>query len=66
VKIDYYAETKSMYIHLADGVSADTDEVCEGVTLDFNADGKLVGIGIDNTDVIPGFNPQLELTANSV
>jgi uncharacterized protein YuzE len=63
VKIDYYAETKSMYIHLADRVSAATDEVCDGVTLDFDADGKLVGIGIDNTDVIPGFNPQLELVA---
>jgi uncharacterized protein YuzE len=52
-----------MYIHLADRVSAATDEVCDGVTLDFDADGKLVGIGIDNTDVIPGFNPQLELVA---
>jgi len=54
-----------MYIHLADSVSADTEEVCEGVTVDFDADGKIVGIGIDNTDVIPGFNPPLELVATN-
>ena len=65
VKKDDHAETKSMYIHLADSVSADTEEVCEGVTVDFDADGKIVGIGIDNTDVIPGFNPPLELVATN-
>ncbi len=65
MKIDYYRETKSVYIHLADRVSAETEEVREGVTLDFDADGNIVGIGIDNTDVIPGFNPQLELASTN-
>ena len=62
MKINYYPETKSVYIHLTDGHSAETDEVREGVTLDFDGSGNLIGIGIDNTDLLPGFNPQLELT----
>jgi uncharacterized protein YuzE len=63
VKVNYYPETKSVYIHLAEREAAETEEVREGVTLDFDADGNLVGIGIDNTDTLPGFNPQLELVA---
>jgi uncharacterized protein YuzE len=64
MRVNYYPETKSMYIHLADRSSAETEEIREGVTLDFDTEGKLVGIGIDNTDTLPGFNPQLELIAN--
>jgi uncharacterized protein YuzE len=64
VRVNYYPETKSMYIHLADRASAETEEIREGVTLDFDTEGRLVGIGIDNTDTLPGFNPQLELIAN--
>lgn len=60
MKIHYYPETKSMYIDLVDRVSADTEEIREGVTADFDADGNLIGIGIDNTDLLPGFNPYLE------
>ena len=63
MKINYYPETKSVYIHLADRVSAETEEVREGVTMDFDVDGNLVGIGIDNTDLLPGFDPHLELVA---
>lgn len=64
MKINYYPETKSMYIHLADRASAETEEVRESVTLDFDGDGNLVGIGIDNTDLLPGFKPSIELVAS--
>jgi uncharacterized protein YuzE len=61
VRVNYYPETKSVYIHLADRVSAETEEVRDGVMLDFDAEGHLIGIGIDKTDTLPGFDPHLEL-----
>jgi uncharacterized protein YuzE len=40
--------TDSLYIHLAERASADSDEVAPGVVLDYDADGLLVGIDIQN------------------
>jgi uncharacterized protein YuzE len=62
--VNFYPETKSLYIHLAERESVETEEVREGVTLDFDAQGSLVGIGIDNTDLLPGFDPKLERIAS--
>jgi uncharacterized protein YuzE len=44
MKISYDKATDSLYIHLADRPSVDSDEVNDGVVLDFDADGALVGI----------------------
>jgi uncharacterized protein YuzE len=46
--LHYHADTDSLYIALSPNPSADSDEVVEGVVLDFDADGRLVGIDIDN------------------
>jgi len=48
MKLNYYPETDSLYIALSPNPSADSDEVVDGVVLDFDADGRLVGIDIDN------------------
>ena len=48
MKLNYYPDTDSLYISLATNPSADSNEVAEGVVLDFDADGRLVGIDIDN------------------
>jgi uncharacterized protein YuzE len=48
MKFHYYPETDSLYIDLVDRVSADSVEVAPGVVLDFDSDGGLVGIDIDN------------------
>jgi uncharacterized protein YuzE len=48
MKLNYYPDTDSLYIALSTNVSADSNEVAEGVVLDFDADGRLVGIDIDN------------------
>ena len=48
MKLHYYPETDSLYIALSPNPSADSDEVAEGVVLDFDANGRLVGIDIDN------------------
>jgi uncharacterized protein YuzE len=47
MKLNYYAETDSLYIELADGPGVETREVIDGVNVDINADGSVVGIDID-------------------
>lgn len=47
MKINYYAETDSLYIDLSSRPSVDSREVSEGIVLDYDADGNLVGIDID-------------------
>lgn len=48
MKLKYYADTDSLYIDLADKPSAESREVSEGIVLDYDAQGNLVGIDIDN------------------
>lgn len=48
MKLHYDAATDSLYIDLADRPSVDSDEVADGVVLDFDADGHLVGIDIEH------------------
>jgi len=48
MKLNYYPDTDSLYITLSSAPSADSTEVTEGVVLDFDAAGRLVGIDIDN------------------
>lgn len=47
MKFQYYPETDSLYIDLAERPSADSREVAPGIVLDFDAQGLLVGIDID-------------------
>ena len=48
MKLNYYAETDSLYIDLSERSSSESKEVSEGVVLDYDAEGRLVGIDIDN------------------
>jgi len=48
MKLNYYPETDSLYIDLSEKPSAESREVSEGVVLDYDAKGNLVGIDIDN------------------
>ncbi len=48
MKISYDKATDSLYIHLADRASVESDEVTDGVVLDFDANGALVGIDVQN------------------
>ena len=48
MKLNYYPETDSLYIDFAERTSTESKEVSEGVVLDYDADGNLVGIDIDN------------------
>jgi uncharacterized protein YuzE len=48
MKINYYPETDSLYIDLSEKLSAESREISEGIVLDYDAQGNLVGIDIDN------------------
>jgi len=48
LKLNYYPETDSLYIDLSEKTSVDSKEISEGVVLDYDAEGNLVGIDIDN------------------
>ena len=48
MKLNYHPDTDSLYIALSPYPSAESNEVAEGVLLDFDATGRLVGIDIDN------------------
>lgn len=47
MKLEYYPETDSLYIDLKDHASVESREVAPGVVLDFDQDGHLVGVDID-------------------
>lgn len=48
MKLNYHPETDSLYIDLSEKPSAESREISEGVVLDYDAQGNLVGIDIDN------------------
>ena len=48
MKLNYYPETDSLYINLSTKTSVDSREISEGIVLDYDSDGNLVGIDIDN------------------
>jgi uncharacterized protein YuzE len=48
MKLNYYAEMDSLYIDLSEKPSVESREISEGVVLDYDAKGNLVGIDIDN------------------
>ncbi len=48
MKIAYYPNTDSMYIDLSLKDSVESKEVSPGVVLDYDSDGNITGIDIDN------------------
>jgi uncharacterized protein YuzE len=48
MKLNYYRDTDSLYIDLTSKPSVESREISEGVVLDYDAQGNLVGIDIDN------------------
>jgi uncharacterized protein YuzE len=48
MKIAYYPDTDSMYIDLSEKPSTESREVSPGVVLDYDEDGNIAGIDIDN------------------
>lgn len=52
MKLNYYPDTDSLYIDLSSKKSAESREISEGIVLDYDSEGNLVGIDIDNASKI--------------
>ncbi len=48
MKLHYYPETDSLYIELASAPGAEAREIVEGLIVDLDADGNVVGLDIDH------------------
>ena len=48
MKLNYHPDTDSLYIDLSERASVESREISEGVVLDYDEGGTLVGIDIDN------------------
>jgi len=50
MKINYYPDTDSLYIEFSEKESSESVEISEGVVLDYDVEGALVGMDIDNAN----------------
>jgi uncharacterized protein YuzE len=48
MKLNYYPETDSLYIDLSSKPSKESIEVSEGIVIDYDAEGHITGIDVDN------------------
>ncbi len=48
MKLNYYPETDSLYIDLSYKTSTESVEISEGIVIDYDKDGHITGIDIDN------------------
>ncbi len=58
----YFADTDMLYIKLADGISAESQEVAPGVVVDFDDQVRIVGIEIEDAGKVVDLS-RLELSA---
>jgi uncharacterized protein YuzE len=47
MKLHYYPETDSLYTELKDAPGAEAREIADGLVVDFDAEGNVVGLDID-------------------
>ncbi|HYN15622.1 MAG TPA: DUF2283 domain-containing protein [Terriglobales bacterium] len=52
MKLHYYPDTDSLYIDLNARPSADSREIADGLVVDFDSDGRVVGIDIQHASEI--------------
>ena len=48
MKLHYYPETDSLYIELSTAPGAEVREIVDGLVVDLDADGNVVGLDIDH------------------
>lgn len=52
MRLSYHPETDSLYIHLVERPGTEAREVAPGLVVDFDAEGKPVGIDIEHAQTI--------------
>ena len=51
MKLNYDKTTDSLYIDLSSRLSSDSREISDGGVLDYDSDGNVTGIDIDNASI---------------
>ncbi|MBP9191011.1 MAG: DUF2283 domain-containing protein [Ignavibacteria bacterium] len=51
MKLNYYADTDSLYIDLSSKTSVTSEEISEGIVFDFDKDSNIVGLDIDQASL---------------
>jgi uncharacterized protein YuzE len=46
--LEYYPETDMLYIKLVEGVSTESEEIKQGVVLDFDEHNRVIGVEIED------------------
>ncbi len=62
MRLHYYPETDSLYIELRGGAGSEVREIASGVNADFDREGRVVGIDIDQASKVLDLST-LEATA---
>lgn len=58
MKLNYFPDTDSLYIELQSGPGADSQEIADGMVLDFDASGNVIGL-----DIYSGASQKVDLNA---
>ncbi|MCF6284677.1 MAG: DUF2283 domain-containing protein [Candidatus Hydrogenedentes bacterium] len=56
MKLNYYADTDSLYIDFSTTESVDSVEISSGVVVDYDASGNVTGIDIDHASELLDLN----------
>lgn len=71
MKFHYDQKTDSLYIELSANKSTESEEISEGVVVDYDKSGHIVGLDIEdasnfnlNSLHIEGFVPKVEIQSN--
>ncbi|HIQ50385.1 MAG TPA: DUF2283 domain-containing protein [Nautiliaceae bacterium] len=62
MKFRYYSETDTLYIETKDVPSVESEEISQGIVLDYDKDGNIVGIEIEGIKNLKNLN--LPIKAN--
>jgi len=60
MKVKYYPETDTFYIEVKDIPSVESEEIIEGIVLDYDEKGNIVGIEIEGVKKIRDLNLPIE------
>lgn len=60
MKLEYFADTDTLYIDLAKRPSSESQEIADGVVVDYDEKGQIVGLGIDQASKLLNLD-ELEL-----